>query len=158
MKECFIVKEYELLNPSINEIYYLVNCANVNCEDNYFHWFVYKCVFNIKFMNTANNKEVVFQVSLRYGEYKTFESDELDVILENIEEKVFIFSQILKLTMKIYSSLSNINLDYYLKLRIPIMHRKVLQKNSQNPEYVKRFCADENIDFHFAFREWTNCM
>ena len=40
MKEYFNVKEYEFLNPSFNELYCLVNRANDNCEDNYFHWFV----------------------------------------------------------------------------------------------------------------------
>ena len=60
--------------------------------------------------------------------------------------------------MKIYSNLSNLNIEYYIKLRIPIMHRKVLLKNSQNLEYVKRFCNDENNPFHFAIREWINCM
>ena len=103
-------------------------------------------------------KKFFFQVSLRYGEYKTFESDELDVVFKNIEDKGFIFSYILKLTMKIYSNLPNINIDPYLKLRIPVMHRKILQKISQNPEYVKRYCKDENNVFHYANREWINCM
>ena len=87
-----------------------------------------------------------------------FKSSELDVITKNKEDKCFIFNQILKLTLKIFSNLSNINIDYYLNLRIPIMHRKVLLKISHNPEYVKRFCDDENNDFHFAIRESTNCM
>ena len=60
MKEFFNVKEYEIFNPSINEIYYLVNCANVNCEDIYFQWFLKKCVFNIKLINATNKKEVFF--------------------------------------------------------------------------------------------------
>ena len=60
--------------------------------------------------------------------------------------------------MKIYSNLSNINIYYYLKLQKPIMHRKILQKISQNPEKMKRFCNDKNNDFHFAIREWINCM
>ena len=60
--------------------------------------------------------------------------------------------------MKICSNSSNINIDYYLKLRIPLMHRRVLQKISQNPEYVKRFCNDESNDFHFVIRECSNCM
>ena len=38
------------------------------------------------------------------------------------------------------------------------MLRKLLQKISQNSEYVKRICNDENNDFHFAIREWINCM
>ena len=34
MKEPFYVKEYEFLNPNIDEIFCLVNRANNNCEDN----------------------------------------------------------------------------------------------------------------------------
>ena len=42
----------------------------------------------------------------------------------------FIFNQINKLRINIYSSLSNINIHYYLKLRIPTMHKKTLLKFS----------------------------
>ena len=60
--------------------------------------------------------------------------------------------------MKIFSNLSIINIGYYLKLLIPKTHRKILQKISQNLEYVKQFCNDENNDFHFGIRAWINCM
>ena len=96
MNEYFNVKEYEFLNPNIDKIYYLFNCAYDGCDDNFFHYFEYKCVFNIKFINKTNNKEVLFQVTFRYGEYKVFESDELDVIIKNIEDKGFIFNHIVK--------------------------------------------------------------
>ena len=157
MKENFKVKEYEFLNPSIDEIYYRVNRVDDDCEDIYFHYFVYNCVFSIKFKNKTNNKEVIFQVTLKYGEYKKFESDDLDVIMKNIENKGFIFSRILKLTMKIYSKFSDKTIKSYLKLRIPIMNRKVLQKSSQNLENVKRFCNDEN-DFRFGIRQSIDSM
>ena len=39
----------------------------------------------------------------------------------------FIFFQINKLTRKVYSNLSNIRIHYYLKHRIPIMHRHFLE-------------------------------
>ena len=97
----------------------------------YFHWFVYKCVFNNIIINTTNNK-VIFQVTLSYGENKVFISDELDVLFKKTEDRSFIFNQTLKSTMKIYSNLSNINEVFYLKLRIPILHRKTLQIISQN--------------------------
>ena len=60
--------------------------------------------------------------------------------------------------MKCYSNLSNTNIDYYPKERIAIMHRKILQKISQNPESVKQFRNDRINAFHFTIREWTNCM
>ena len=46
----------------------------------------------------------------------------------------FIFNQINKLTIKRYSNLSNINICFYSKHRIPMCHRKLLLKISQNPE------------------------
>ena len=57
-------------NPTVDEIFYLVTCADVISEGNYFHWFVYKRVFNIEFINATNNKEDIFEVIPRYGEYK----------------------------------------------------------------------------------------
>ena len=56
MIEYFNVKEYEFFNPSINEIDYLVGLANENCQNKYFHRFVYKCVCDIKFIKVTNNK------------------------------------------------------------------------------------------------------
>ena len=61
-----------------------------------------------------------------------------------------------KLTIKIYSNLSNINTNYHLKIRIPIIHRKFFKKLSQNKEYVKRFNNNRRKLFHYAIREWTN--
>ena len=43
-------------------------------------------------------------------------------------ERGFKIIQIIKLTMKIYSNLSRINIHYYLKLSIPIMHRQFSRK------------------------------
>ena len=65
-------------------------------------------------------------------------------------ENGFIFNQINKLTIQIYSSLSNINIHYFLKLTIPIMHRKFFEKLSQNREYFKTDCNDLYNPFHFA--------
>ena len=42
----------------------------------------------------------------------------------------FIYNQIKKLTLKIYSSLQSINICYYLKHRKPIMHRQFFRKLS----------------------------
>ena len=59
-----------------------------------------------------------------------------------------------KLTIKNYSNLSNINIHYYLKLRIPIMHRHFFRKISQNQDYILTFCNDRRNPFHFACRQW----
>ena len=57
-------------------------------------------------------------------------------------------------TKKSYSNLSIINIHYYIKLQIPIMHRHFFRKLSQNSENVQTPCNKLNIPFHFACRNW----
>ena len=45
-------------------------------------------------------------------------------------------------------------IHYYLKLRIPIMHRHFLKKFSQNLEYVQTHCNDRRKPFHFECCQW----
>ena len=135
----------------------MVGLSYENCQKKIFHRFVYKCVCDIKFINVTNIKEVNLQVSLGYTEFVS-EYDGFNVKIENLKINGFIFGQVLKLTMKFYSNLSNISIDYYLKLHIPIWHRKFVKIIYENPQYVKRFCNDRTNPFHFAIREWTNCL
>ena len=72
--------------------------------------------------------------------------------IKNARQIGFIFNQINDLTIKIYSNLSNMNIRYYLNLRIPIMRRQVLKRLSQNLDYVKTHCTDRNNLFHFSIR------
>ena len=81
-------------------------------------------------------------------------SYELNKKLTVARENGFLFNQINKLTIKIYSNLSHINIHYYLKLRIPTLHRKFFKKISQNRECVQTQCYDRRNPFHFACRQW----
>ena len=54
------------------------------------------------------------------------------------------------LRIKFYSNLSHININYYLKLRIPMCHRQVFRKISQNREYIQTHCNDRRNSFHFV--------
>ena len=45
--------------------------------------------------------------------------------IKNARRNGFRFDQINKLTMKIYSNPSKINIRYYLKHRIPMYHRQI---------------------------------
>ena len=65
----------------------------------------------------------------------------------------FIINEIVNLTIKIDFKLSSINIRFYLKFRMPIMHRQLFGKISQNPEYVNPHCIDINIPFHFECRK-----
>ena len=46
----------------------------------------------------------------------------------------FMFDQRKNLAKKLYSSLPNMNIHYYLKFPIPIMHRQFFRILSQNPK------------------------
>ena len=74
--------------------------------------------------------------------------------IKNARQRGFIFNQKSKLTLKIYSYLSRINVLFYLKLQIPIMHRHFFKILSQNREDVKTHINDLNDPFHFACRKW----
>ena len=60
---------------------------------------------------------------------------------------------IVKLTIKIYSNLSNINIHYSLKQRIPVLHRQFFKILSQNPDYVQTHCNDLSNLFIVACRK-----
>ena len=79
---------------------------------------------------------------------------ELIKTLKVAGENGFLINQLNKLAIKIYSSLSHINIHYYLKHRITIMRRQFFRKVSQNPEYVQTHCSDRKNPFHFACRKW----
>ena len=94
-----------------------------------------KCEYDIQ--RTKNSNIELFNITI---------SDEnmgfcaLNKKLKLAREKGYIFNQILKLTIKIYSNLSNINICYYLKFRLPIMHRPFFKILSQNREYIQTHC------------------
>ena len=74
--------------------------------------------------------------------------------LKCARENGFIITHLLKLTKKTYSNLSDINIDYYLKFRFPIMHRHFFRILSQNPEFIKTYCINKGNPFHFECRKW----
>ena len=61
-------------------------------------------------------------------EFKT-ELYGLNKKIKNARPYGCVFNQIINLTKKIYSILSHIDIQYYLKLRIPIIHRQFFQNN-----------------------------
>ena len=79
---------------------------------------------------------------------------ELNKKLTVARQRSSIFNQINKLTIKIHSNLQNINICYYLKHRTPKCHRLSFRRMSQNKEYIKNFCNDSNVPFHFACKKW----
>ena len=59
----------------------------------------------------------------------------------------FIFIQILIITIKTYSNSSKINIQYFLKLQLPIINRQFSRILSQNKEYIQLIVMIELILF-----------
>ena len=98
-----IVKEYELDKPLIQKVDFLMDDCIRDCHYNYFHTFDHICEYNLNFTNTSNNETFNFTIS-----DKSMTSYELNKTLTIARENGFNINQINKLTIKIYSNLSNI--------------------------------------------------
>ena len=112
LNESTVVKEYDFIQPDIYEIDYLLEYIFKNCRNMYSQTFEYKFVYNIKFTNVSNNKEVNFTITHRSTEFKT-EFYGWNKKIKNARRNGFIINQINKLTMKIYSIISNINIHFF---------------------------------------------
>ena len=144
-----IVKKYEFDKPPIQKIFSLIDNSIRDCHHKYFRTFDYVCEYDSNFTNITNNETVNFTIS-----DKTMGMYELNKKLALARERNFIFNQISKLTMKIYSNLQSVNICYFLKHRIPMCHRPFFRRISQSKEYIENFCNDINNPFHFACRKW----
>ena len=144
-----IVKEYEINNPLIQKIDSLIDNSIRDCHHKYFHTFDYVCEYDLNFTNITNNETVKFTIS-----DKTMGMYELNKNLAIARERNFIFIQINKLTIKIYSYLQSIIICYCLKHRIPLCQRIFFRRISQIKKYKENFCNDINNTFHFACRKW----
>ena len=152
--EIHVVKEYNFDNPPITKIDSIIDGCYRDCHCKYFHTFKYVCIYDIKLTNITKNEKINISLSDEsLGLY------ELNIKLTIARQRGFILNQINKLTIKIYSHQRYINISYYLKHRIPKMHRQFFKKLSQNNDYVQTHCNDRNNPFHFAYQKWIkSCM
>ena len=141
--------EYKFDNPLTQKIDALIDNSIRDCYDKYFHTFHHVCEYDLNFTIFSNNETVNFTISDKcMGIY------ELDQKLAIARGNGSRFNQLYNFKIKIYGNLSHINLHYYLKLRIPIMHRHFFKKLSQNPDYIQTHCNDRRNPFHFAYLRW----
>ena len=149
----YVVKECKFDNPLITEIDSIIDKCFKDCHNNYYHNFKYKCIYDFKLKNITNNEIINLTIS-----DKSMHLYELNKKLTVARERGFIFLHINKLTIKIYSHQRYINISYYLKHRIPIMHRQFFKILSRNLDYVQIHCNERNNPFHFACQTWIeNC-
>ena len=144
-----VVKEYEYYNPIIQNIDFIINKCCRDCHNKYYHTFEDECVYDLNFTKITNNEIVNFTISdENLGMY------ELNKKLTLARERRFIFNHINKLTIKIYSNLSNINIHYHLILGASPLHRQFFMKLLKNRDYIQTHCNDLNNPFHHAFHQW----
>ena len=148
-KENVIVKEYEIDNPLIQKIDSIIDKCIRDCHNKYFHTFDHICEYDLNFTNITNNESVNFTIS-----EKSMGMYELNKKLTLARENRYIFNQINKLTIKILSNLSHINIQYHLRLGAPPLHRQFFIKLLKNPDYIQTHCNDCRNTFHFACRQW----
>ena len=144
-----VVKEYEFDNPLIQKIVSLIYNSIRDCHNKYFHTFDHICEYDLNFKNITNNESVNFTISDR-----SMAMYELNKKLTVARQRGYIFNQINKLTIKIYSNLSHIKIHYHLRLGAPPLHRQFFIKISKSKEYIQTFCNDRRNPFHFACRQW----
>ena len=144
-----VVKEYEFDNAPIQKIDSLIDDSIRDCHHKYFHTFDHICEYDLNFTNITNNEIVNFTIS-----DKSLNLYELNKKLTIARERGFNFNQINKLTIKIYSNLSNINIQYHLRLGASPLHRQFFKKISHNRDYIQTHCNNLRNPFHFACRQW----
>ena len=148
LNENVIVKEYEFDKPPIQKIDSQIDNSIRDCHINYFHTFDHICEYDLNFTIIGNNETVNFVIS-----DKCMGMFELNKKLTIARERGFMFNQINKLTTKNYSNLSNIDIQYHLRLGAPPLHRQFFIKISQKRDYIQTHCNDRRNSFHFACRQ-----
>ena len=149
MNENLNGNEYDFKEPLIQKIDSLKDNCIKECHNRFFHTLHQICENDNNFKNITNNETVNFTI---YD--KSMGLLELNKKLTVARGNGFIFNQMNKLTIKIYSNLAKINIHYYLKLQIPIMHRHFFRGLSENPEYIQTHCNVRNNPFQIACRQW----
>ena len=144
-----VVKEYNFDNPLIQKIDSIIDKSIRDCHNKYFHTFDHICEYDLNFTNITNNETINFTIS-----DKCMGMFELNKKLAIAREHGFKFNQMNKLTIKIYSNLSHINIHYHLRLGAPPLHRQFFIKISHNHDYIQTFCNDRRNPFHFACLQW----
>ena len=147
--ELNVVKEYKFDNPLIHKIDSLIDNSIGDCHNKDFHTFDHICEYDLNFTNITNNESVNFTIS-----DKTMGMYELNKKLTLARERGFKFNQINKLTIKINSNLSNINIPYHLRLGASPLRRQFFIKISKNRDYIQTHCNNRRNPFHFACRQW----
>ena len=121
-----------------------------DCHNKFFHTFDHICEYDLNFTNITNNESVNFTIS-----DKSMGMYELNKKLSVARQRGCIYNHINKLTIKIYSNLSNINIDFRLRLsKTSPLYNHFFRKIACNHNFIQTHCNDLRNTFHFTCRQW----
>ena len=106
---CNVARENEFIIPEVFTVIYILNDTIEDCRISFFHSFEHRCVYDIEFTLFENSEEVLLSIPLRYMKNKSHFHG-LGEKIKNAKYNCFRFSEMVKLTVKIDSSISNINI------------------------------------------------
>ena len=149
--ELNVVKEYKVDNTLIAELDSVIDKCFRDSYNNYFHIFKYRCIYDIKLKNIADNEIIYLSIS-----DKSMRLYELNKKLTVARERGFRFSHINKLAKKFYPHLPHLNISYYLKSQISMCNRQFFRVLSQNRDHLENFCNGSINLSHFACQKRIN--
>ena len=126
MKTNYVGKEYNFNNPLNTKI----DSCYRDCHNEDFHNFKYECINDIELTDITNNEKIKLT---NMG--KSMNLYDLNKKLKVVRQNGFIFNQINKLIIKIYSHLRYINIGYYLEI----------PNTDVSYNFVEKFLKVENI-------------
>ena len=135
--ELYVVKEYKFDTPLFQKIDSIIDGCFREYHNKYFHTFKYVCIYVIKLTNITNIE--INNITISDESMSLFE---LYKKLTLARQRGFRVLQLNKLIIKIYSHQRYVNISYYLKHRIPIMHRQFFKILTKNRDYVETHCND----------------
>ena len=65
-----VVREYEIIQPEIDEVDYILDDVFKCCSKKFFHSFEYSCVYDSKYRNLTNIDEVILKITHGYMKFK----------------------------------------------------------------------------------------
>ena len=146
-----LAKDHKFDNLFITELDSITDNCFKDCHNKNFHKFNYDCIYDFELTNITINEIMKLTVSS-----KSMTLYDINKELTVAKQNGFVFDQIKKLIINIYSHKRYINISYYLKFQIARCHRQFFRLFTQNREIVEIFCKDMENLFHFACQKWFN--
>ena len=66
----------------------------------------------------------------------------------------YMFNQLKKITITVWSGLLDINIHYYMSIEIPVMHRISFDRSAHNEQNIGNFCSNLDDIFNRVCLRW----